>query len=101
MKNTTKCNVDKALGVIGGKWKLILLWHLSKNTMRFSDLEKAITGISQKMLTQSLRALEKDGLVTRKAYNVIPPRVEYSLTKKAISLHVALREIDDWGKKYL
>lgn len=101
MKINTKCHLDKTLKVIGGKWKLVILWHLSEGTKRFSELEKAIPKITQKMLTQSLRELESDGIILRKVYPVIPPKVEYSVTKKATSLYKALYEIDKWGEKYL
>ena len=99
--NYSKCHVDKTLQVIGGKWKLVILWHLAQKTLRFSELEKQISGITQKMLAQSLRELEKDKLITRKIYPVIPPKVEYSITKEGISLGKVLKELDTWGKEHL
>lgn len=98
MKNNTKCHVDRAIKIIGGKWKLVILWYLSRSTMRFSELEKSIDGITQKMLTQSLRDLEHDGLVLRKVYPQIPPKVEYSITPRAVSLSKILKELDQWGQ---
>ncbi|SRR5258706_10953207 len=92
-----QCHLDKTLNVIGGKWKLVILWHLAKSTLRFSELEKRIEGITQKMLAQSLKELEKDNLVRRKAYAVIPPKVEYSITAQGVSLGKALKELDTWG----
>lgn len=99
MKKVSTCNVEKTLSIIGGKWKLIILWHLAKKTMRFSELEKTIGGITQKMLSQSLREMEKDGLVTRKVYALVPPKVEYTLTPKSISLGKIIKELDSWGSK--
>ncbi len=92
------CHLDKTLKVIGGKWKLVILWHLSEQTLRFSELEKRISGITQKMLAQSLRELENDSLVSRKVYAVIPPKVEYSITKNGQSLGKVLKQLDDWGE---
>ncbi len=101
MKKVSSCTLDHTLNMIGGKWKLIILWYLEKSTMRFSELEKSITGISQKMLTASLRELESDGLISRKVFAVVPPKVEYSLTKKGVSLNLVLKELDKWGEKNL
>lgn len=99
MKNVSQCNVAATLKVIGGKWKLIILWHLAQKKLRFSELEKLIPDINQKMLASSLRELESDDLVTRKVYPQIPPRVEYAISKKGISLGNVLDELDAWGKK--
>ena len=95
-----ECHVDKTLDIIGGKWKLIILWHLAQGTLRFSELEKRIAGITPKMLTQSLRELEKDKLISRKLYPVIPPKVEYSITPHGVSLGKILKDLDKWGKKH-
>lgn len=101
MKKVSICHLDKTLSVIGGKWKLVILWHLSQETLRFSELEKRINGITQKMLSQSLRDLEKDKLISRKIYPVIPPKVEYSITPQGISLNKVLKELDRWGQIYV
>lgn len=101
MKKVSICHLDKTLNVIGGKWKLVILWHLSQETLRFSELEKRIRGITQKMLSQSLRELEKDKLISRKIYPVIPPKVEYSITSQGISLNKVLKELDRWGQAYV
>lgn len=101
MKKVSICHLDKTLNVIGGKWKLVILWHLSQETLRFSELEKRISGITQKMLSQSLRELEKDKLISRKIYPVIPPKVEYSITSQGISLNKVLKELDRWGQAYV
>lgn len=100
MDSIPKCHVDTALNVIGGKWKLIILWHLTQSTLRFSELEKRIRGITQKMLAQQLREMEKDGLVSRKVYPVVPPRVEYSITSHGKSLHRVLDELGKWGEMH-
>ena len=98
MEKVSTCHVDKTLHVIGGKWKLVILWHLSQGTLRFSELEKRISRITQKMLAQSLRELERDSLVTRHVYAVIPPKVEYSITKNGRALGTILKGLDEWGE---
>lgn len=97
--HSSPCHVETTLKIIGGKWKLIILWHLAQKTLRFSELEKSIPEINQKMLTQSLRELEADGLVARKIYPLIPPKVEYSITTHGISLGKILKELEKWGEK--
>ncbi|GBF75983.1 HxlR family transcriptional regulator [Paenibacillus sp. 598K] len=95
------CEKELTLAVIGGKWKLIILWHLGlEGTKRFSELKKMIPHITQKMLTNQLRELEEDQLVERKVYAEVPPRVEYSLTAYGESLMPVLRLMYDWGKQY-
>lgn len=94
------CYVDKTLAVIGGKWKLVILWHVAQGTKRFSELEKLIPDITQKMLAQSLRELEKDNIVERKVYPVIPPKVEYSITPRGVSLKKVVHELDAWGREH-
>lgn len=100
MKKVSACHLDEALNVIGGKWKLVILWYLSQGTLRFSELEKKIPNITQKMLSQSLRDLEKDKLISRKIYPEIPPKVEYSITDIGESLGNALHALDKWGEKH-
>jgi DNA-binding HxlR family transcriptional regulator len=85
---------------VGGKWKLIILWHLTQETLRFSELTKKIPGITQKMLTQQLREMERDSLVTRKVYAQIPPKVEYSITEHGRSLNQVLAALGEWGEKH-
>ena len=87
------------INVIGGKWKTIILYMLYDQTLRFGELKKSIPNITQKMLTQQLRELEVDGLVTRVAYNEIPPRVEYSLTEYAKELGPILGQLCEWGSR--
>jgi DNA-binding HxlR family transcriptional regulator len=85
--------------VIGGKWKVLILWHLKENTRRFSELKRLIPEITQKMLTQQLRELEADGLINRKIYAQIPPKVEYSLTKVGKTLKPILDLMRNWGSE--
>ncbi|MDF2661113.1 MAG: HxlR family transcriptional regulator [Paenibacillus sp.] len=95
------CEKELTLAVIGGKWKLIILWHLGlEGTKRFSELKKRIPSITQKMLTNQLRELEEDQLVARKVYAEVPPRVEYTLTSYGESLMPILQMMYSWGKEY-
>ena len=89
---------ERIISRIGGKWKLLILWHLIfKGTYRFNELQRGIEGISQRMLTNQLKELEKDGLVHRKAYAEVPPRVEYSATEAAIDLKKVFKAMHNWG----
>jgi DNA-binding HxlR family transcriptional regulator len=102
MKRTTyTCGLEAALDVIGGKWKIVILWHLNHGPRRFGELKRLVVGITEKMLIQQLRELESDGLVERKAYPEIPPKVEYSLTAMGVSLREALGPLCEWGSKHL
>lgn len=98
---TDRCPVETTLEMIGGKYKALILWHLSDGTLRFSELKKAISNATPKMLTQQLRELESDRLIHRKVYPVIPPKVEYSLTETGRSLLPVLMAMRDWGAAYL
>jgi len=80
------CNIEVIVDVIGGKWKMLILWNLKEDLKRFNELRRLIPGITQKMLTAQLRELERDGIVLRKVYPQVPPKVEYSLTKYGQSL---------------
>ncbi|MCB1680467.1 MAG: helix-turn-helix transcriptional regulator [Rhodospirillales bacterium] len=95
------CPVLTSIRVIGGKWKIPILYTLRQETMRFNELQKALPGVTQKMLTQQLRELEKDGLVSRKVYAEVPPRVEYTITPLARKLEPILCELCTWGSEYL
>lgn len=101
MVNNDRCPVEATLELIGGKYKALILWHLSENTMRFSELQKEIPGATPKMLTQQLRELEAHNLIHREVYPVVPPKVEYSLTTLGHSLMPVLISMRDWGAKYL
>ena len=101
MKKNDHCPVEATLELIGGKYKALILWHLSEKTLRFSELSKLVPHATAKMLTQQLRELESQDLVHREVYPVIPPRVEYSLTKLGKSLMPVLISMRDWGSNYL
>ena len=99
--NKLSCGgVETTLRVIGGKWKPLILYLLREGSLRYSELQKNIEKITQKMLTQQLRQLELDGLISRKVYPVIPPRVEYSLTSKGRSLLPLLKSMAEWGSDH-
>jgi DNA-binding HxlR family transcriptional regulator len=95
------CGLEAALAVVGGKWKPVVLWHLTSGPRRFGELRRSVTGISEKMLIQQLREMEADGIAARKDYKEIPPRVEYSLTRFGVSLSEALRPLCDWGREHM
>lgn len=85
------------MNLIGTKWKPLILFHLLEGGLRSGILQKKIPGISNKMFTQTVRDLEKDGLISRKVFPVVPPKVEYSLTNRGKSLEYILRSLDKWG----
>jgi len=94
------CPVKLTTDVIGGKWKPLILFYLEGGTKRFGELRKLIPGMTKKMLTQHLRDLERDEVIRRKVYAVVPPRVEYSLTKHGESLKPILKQMSAWGAKH-
>lgn len=99
-KNYT-CTFEITIDLIGGKWKPLIIWHLgSKGTQRFSELKKLLPNITQKMLTQQLRELESDNLISRKVYPQVPPKVEYSITEVGSSLMPILSMMCTWGNEY-
>jgi DNA-binding HxlR family transcriptional regulator len=93
----TECPIEATVSMIGGKWKTVVLWKLRDDKLRFNQLMAEMPEISPKMLTKQLRELELDGLVARKMYPEIPPRVEYSLTPKGVSLVPILVDMAKWG----
>ena len=97
----THCPVEASIALIGGKHKSLILWKLMGATLRFSQLHKEVPCATPKMLTQQLRELERDGLVRREVYPVIPPKVEYSLTDFGESIKPVLQAMYDWGTGYL
>lgn len=94
------CPVEKTIKIIGNKWSILILKHLFEKTMRFNEFQKNIPGISTKMLSQQLKKLEKDGLLSRRVYPQVPPRVEYSLTQKGQTLKDVMDKMKEWGEKY-
>ncbi|MDQ0862331.1 helix-turn-helix domain-containing protein [Bacillus sp. V2I10] len=96
------CEKELTLSVIGGKWKMLILWHLGKEgTKRFNELKSLMPGITQRMLVNQLRELEEDLIVHREVYPVVPPKVEYSLTEQGKSLMPILESMYEWGKNYM
>ena len=95
------CPVEATLDLIGGKYKSLILWHLSDGKLRFSELRSRIKKATPKMLTQQLRELETQNLIHREVFPVIPPKVEYSLTETGKSLMPILVAMRDWGASYL
>lgn len=95
------CPIEATLDVVGGKWKVIILWRLYGKTMRFSELKKILPGITQKMLTQQLRELEEDGMLKREVYAQVPPKVEYSLTEYGESIKPVLHAMLKWGRDHI
>jgi DNA-binding HxlR family transcriptional regulator len=99
-KDRIKCNIEVAMEAIDGKWKILILWYLKDEKKRFNELQKSIYGITQKMLIQKLRDLEKDGIVHREVYPVVPPKVEYSLTEYGKTLKPILKQLYYWGEEH-
>ena len=94
------CPVAVTVSLIGSKWKLLIMRNLLGRPWRFTELQKSIDGISQKVLTEALRSMEADGLVIRKAYPEVPPRVEYSLTELGESMRPIIKSMESWGLTY-
>ena len=100
--HTAGCrNVAPVLNRVGDKWSMMIVMMLSSGAMRFSELKRAIDGISQRMLTLSLRGLERDGLVTRTVTPTIPPRVDYELTELGFSLRLPVKALGDWAIEHI
>lgn len=94
------CPVETTLGLIGNKWKVLIIRDLRSGTKRFGELKKSVTGISQKVLTSNLRDMEEDGLLTREVFAEVPPRVEYTMTKLGLSMCPILDAMEKWGEGY-
>ncbi len=97
-KEIVKCPVETAIDVLAGKWKILILWYLRRDTLRFNELQKLLPRTTQKMLIQKLRELEKDGIVHREVYPVVPPKVEYSLTSYGKTLKPIIKDLYLWGE---
>jgi DNA-binding HxlR family transcriptional regulator len=96
-KRTTACPAEVTLAVIGGRWKVLILFHLFQAVKRFSELQRSMPGITQKMLTQQLREMERDGIVNRTVFPQVPPRVEYRLTPLGETLKPVVKAMCKWG----
>lgn len=94
------CPVETTVRLIGSKWKLLIMRNLLTRPWRFNELRNNLEGISQKVLTDSLRAMEKDGIIIRTVYPEVPPRVEYSLNELGESMRPILNSMEAWGKSY-
>lgn len=94
------CGIGPAFDVVGGKWKAAILWELAEGPVRFGELKRRVAGVTEKMLIQQLRELERDQLVTRTVFHEVPPRVEYALTEWGVGLNAALAPVADWGETY-
>ncbi len=99
-KDLPACPVEITMGLIGEKWKVLIVRDLLTGTKRFGELKKSVTGITQKVLTNNLRQMEASGLIKRKVYAEVPPRVEYSLTETGLSLKPILDSMVEWGNNY-
>ena len=101
METKPACPVTHALDLLGGKWKIQILWQLAQGPRRFGALRRAVPGVSERMLAQQLRALAADGFVARTAFPEVPPRVVYALTERGASLVPALSALADWAVVHL
>ncbi len=95
------CTVEAALGVIGGKWKGVILYHLLSGTMRFGEIRRKLSSVTQRMLTNQLRELEADGLITRTVFAQVPPRVDYELSDRGRSLEPVILALKHWGDEHM
>ncbi|MEV5544791.1 helix-turn-helix domain-containing protein [Streptomyces sp. NPDC052309] len=95
------CGVDAAMDVIGGKWKVLILWALAERPFRFGELRRELPGVTEKVLAAQLRELEADGIVHREEFPEVPPRVEYTLTPRGVALNDALGPLGAWGKMHV
>lgn len=95
-----ECPVATTVQLIGSKWKLLIIRNLLMRPWRFNELKKSLDGISQKVLTDSLRSLEEDGIITRTVYPEVPPRVEYALSELGETMRPILNAMQEWGENY-
>jgi DNA-binding HxlR family transcriptional regulator len=97
--NNDQCPAEFTLAMIGGRWKIPIIFHLLDGRKRFTELARALNGVTQKMLTQQLREMERNGLVERKVFAQVPPKVEYSLTDLGVSLRPVVDTMCRWGEQ--
>lgn len=95
-----ECPVATTVQLVGSKWKLLIMRNLLQRPWRFNELKKSLEGISQKVLTDSLRSMESDGIITRTVYPEVPPRVEYALSNLGESMRPIIASMEEWGKNY-
>lgn len=101
MKKEFICPLEATMDLLGGKWRTLILWHLMQEKLRFSQLQRIVMGISKKVLSEHLRVLESEGLITRFVYPTIPPSVEYEITPKGRTLAKILEDLEQWGSENL
>jgi DNA-binding HxlR family transcriptional regulator len=99
-KHAAECPIETTLDILGGKWKGMVLHRLLTGMTRFNELRRAVPNVTQRMLTRQLRELERDGVIQRRVYAEVPPRVEYSLTEFGSTLKPILMAMNDWGERY-
>lgn len=97
MATRPTCPAESTAKLIGGRWKIVILWYLFQDVKRFSELQRALNGVSQKVLTQQLRDMERDDIVARTVYAQVPPKVEYSVTPLGLSLKPVVEAMHQWG----
>ena len=95
------CPINATIKILGGKWKVLILFHLNQGTKRFNELRREMPGVTQRMLTNQLRELEADKIISRKVYPEVPPRVEYTLTEIGETLTPVLESLKKWGACYI
>ena len=95
-----RSTVELSLNILGGKWKILIIWQLKDSPKRYGELKKSLPGVTHKMLTQQLRELEQDEIISRKVYSEIPPKVEYNLTLLGKTIIPVIDLLSDWGEEY-
>jgi DNA-binding HxlR family transcriptional regulator len=100
-ENPPKCSIDKVVGIIGNKGNLFIIWHLRTGLLRFTELQNRMCSVNSKTITKHLRDLEGHGIISRRVFAEVPPRVEYSLTERGRSLLPIIDAMLEWGGKYL
>lgn len=96
----TTCSLKDVLDIIGGKWAMPIIYHLSKGKMRFKELERSVEGINTRMLVKELKNMEVNGILTREVFATVPPTVEYTLTMKGAKLLPSIRSLHSWGQEF-
>ncbi len=99
-KSETNCSLKDVLDIIGGKWAMPIIYHLSKGKMRFKEMERTIEGINTRMLVKELKNMEANGIITRSVFATVPPTVEYALTLKGEKLLPSIHSLYKWGQEY-
>jgi len=100
-KSETNCSFKDVLDIIGGKWAMPIIYHLSQGKMRFKEMERTIEGINTRMLVKELKNMEANGIITRSVFATVPPTVEYELTKKGEKLLPSIHSLYQWGKEFI